>query len=376
MEPLVGLLVVSIEQAVAAPLCTARLVQAGARVIKIERDEGDFARYYDTAAKGESSYFTWLNQGKESVCLNIKGKQDSSILWSMLEKADIFVQNLSPGALARAGYDRQSLHQRNPQLIICNISGYGNKDEVRDKRGYDLLVQAESGLISVSGSPSEPGRIGVSICDIGAGMTAYSGILEALLKRSQTGKGEEISVSLFDVAAEWMTVPYIHAHFGDGAPRPVGLRHPSIAPYGAFECSDKRLVLISIQNHREWIRLCRDVLKSPELARNERYATNNDRVANICDLESDILAITRSISSQEFQNRLAASSIAFGAINGVEDIHRHVAFRTANFANAQGEKMSLPSQPVLWSDTVESKTAKNPALGEHTEAVIKEFQPD
>ena len=190
------------------------LAQAGARVIKIERDEGDFARNYDTAAKGESSYFTWLNQGKESVCLNIKDEQGSAVLWSMLEKADVLVQNLSPGALARAGFDSESLHQKNPRLIICNISGYGSKGEVRDKRGYDLLVQAESGLISVSGNPDQPGRIGVSICDIGAGMTAYSGVLEALIKRSQTGQGEELSVSLFDVAAEWMTVPYIHAHFG------------------------------------------------------------------------------------------------------------------------------------------------------------------
>ena len=375
MDTLKGLLVVSIEQAVAAPFCTARLVQAGARVIKVEREEGDFARHYDSAAKGESSYFTWLNQGKESVCLNIKGEQGSSVLWSILEKADILVQNLAPGALARAGYDCQSLHQRNPRLIICNISGYGNKDEVRDKRGYDLLVQAESGLISVSGSPAEPGRIGVSICDIGAGMTAYSAVLEALYQRNQTGQGQEISVSLFDVAVEWMTVPYIHANFGEGAPRPVGLRHPSIAPYGAFECSDKRLVLISIQNQREWQRLCRDVLLSPGLAESERYATNNDRVANITDLESDILAITRTISSREFQARLAASSIAFGAINGVDDIHRHAAFRSQPFTNAQGDEMLLPAHPVFRSEANETKTDKSPAIGEHTAALIKEFLP-
>ena len=252
MQPLAGLLVISIEQAVAAPLCTARLAQAGARVIKIEREEGDFARNYDSAAKGESSYFTWLNQNKESVCLNFKQDQDAEILWAMLAKADVLIQNLAPGALARAGFDFQRLHEKNPRLVICNISGYGDKGEVSAKRGYDLLVQAESGLISVSGSPGEPGRIGVSICDIGAGITAYSGILEALHKRNLSGRGEEISISLFDVAAEWMSVPYIHAQYGRGAPKPVGLRHPSIAPYGAFECADKRLVLISIQNEREW----------------------------------------------------------------------------------------------------------------------------
>ena len=346
MKALTGLLVVSIEQAVAAPLCTARLVQAGARVIKIERQEGDFARNYDAAAKGESSYFTWLNQGKESVCLNFKEQTGSKILWSILAKADVLIQNLAPGALARSGFDKQRLHKLNPRLIICNISGYGDTDEVLGKRGYDLLVQAESGLISVSGSAAEPGRIGVSICDIGAGMTAYSGLLEALLKRNQTGQGDEISISLFDVAAEWMTVPYIHAEYGSGAPKPVGLRHPSIAPYGAFECADKRLVLISIQNEREWKRLCENVLLSGELARTEKYSTNNLRVENIDDLETDISTITKKISSEEFQHRLSQSNIAYGAINQVDDLNRHPAFRKTEFTNAVGEHLSLPAQPV------------------------------
>ncbi len=260
MQPLEGLLVVSIEQAVAAPFCSARLVQAGARVIKIEREEGDFARGYDKAAEGESSYFTWLNQGKESLSLDFKSDEGSDLLWRILKKADVLIQNLSPGALSRSGFSTSKLHQLNPKLIICNISGYGMEGDVSKKPAYDLLVQAESGIISVSGAPEALGRIGVSVCDIGAGMTAYSGILEAILKRAINGQGSELSVSLFDVAADWMAVPYIHAEYGFGSPQPVGLKHPSIAPYGAFQCSDGRLVLISIQNEREWERLCKKAL--------------------------------------------------------------------------------------------------------------------
>jgi len=288
MQPLEGILVVSIEQAVAAPFCSARLAQAGARIIKVERSEGDFARGYDTAACGESSYFTWLNQGKESICLNFKADQDASILWSIVAKADVFIQNLSPGALARAGFSVEKLQAANPRLIICNVSGYGDDGPSANMPAYDLLVQAESGLVSVSGSPGAPGRIGVSVCDIGAGMTAYSAILEALIKRDRSGSGEVLSVSLFDVAADWMSVPYLHAEYGNGAPKPVGLRHPSIAPYGAFACSDDRLVLISIQNEREWQRLCEEVLRSDELLNSQKYSNNNLRVKNRDQLEIDI----------------------------------------------------------------------------------------
>ena len=373
MRALDGLLVVSIEQAVAAPLCTARLVSAGARVIKIERDEGDFARNYDSAAKGESSYFTWLNQGKESVCLNFKNEQGAKALWSILEKADILIQNLAPGALARAGFDTKSLQEKNPKLIVCNISGYGSEGEAAKKRAYDLLVQAESGLISVSGSAKELGRIGVSICDIGAGMTAYSGILEAVLKRNNTDHGEEISVSLFDVAAEWMAVPYIHAQYGKGAPKPVGLRHPSIAPYGAFECSDKRLVLISIQNEREWKRLCEDVLNSPSLAHLEKYATNNDRVENLTELEDDITAITKSLSSEEFQSRLEAAKIAYGAINSANDLYTHPAFRTTEYITADEQTLHLPAHPIFLNSPETPRKHKSPKIGQHTHSVITEF---
>ena len=373
MQALSGILVIAIEQAVAAPLCTSRLAAAGARVIKIERPEGDFARHYDSAAQGESSYFTWLNQGKESVCLDFKQEDDAAVLWSMLSKADVLIQNLSPGALARSGFSAKKLHAANPKLIICNVSGYGDQGEAAKKRAYDLLVQAESGLIAVSGSPQAPGRIGVSVCDIGAGMTAYSGILESLLRRSQSGVGEEISVSLFDVAAEWMMVPYIHAHYGDGAPQPAGLRHPSIAPYGAFACADDRLVLISIQNEREWQRLCENVLQAPAIYSDAKYNNNNERVANRAELGRDITALTSQLTSDEFQARLQAASIAFGAINKPDDLINHPALRTQTYRNSDGEEMALPAHPVLRQHVVNSTQAANPKVGQHTSAVRAEF---
>lgn len=373
MRPLEGLLVVAIEQAVAAPLCTARLVQAGARVIKVEREEGDFARGYDKAAKGESSYFIWLNQGKESLCLDFKSEEGKALLWKILSKADVLVQNLSPGALERSGFSSAALHEKNPRLIICNISGYGMHGEASKKPAYDLLVQAESGLISVSGSPQELGRIGVSVCDIGAGMTAYSGVLEAILKRSISNKGEEISISLFDVAADWMAVPYLHAEYGNGAPKPVGLRHPSIAPYGAFECEDGKLVLISIQNEREWERLCLEVLQAPKIFENPHYASNTQRVSNRDALELEMTKITKTMTSKLFQEKLAASRIAFGAVNEAGDLRSHPAFKIAHYTNSMGEYVEMSAPPINWSNAQDIKNMRSPKIGEHTKAIKDEF---
>lgn len=373
MKPLVGLLVVAIEQAVAAPFCSARLVQAGARVIKIEREEGDFARGYDKAAKGESSYFIWLNQGKESLCLDFKSDEGSELLWKILKKADVLIQNLSPGALPRAGFSTQALHAVNPKLIICNISGYGMEGEASRKPAYDLLVQAESGLISVSGSPQAPGRIGVSVCDIGAGMTAYSGVLEAVIKRSITGKGDELSISLFGVAADWMAVPFIHAEYGEGAPKPVGLRHPSIAPYGAFECLDGKLVLISIQNEREWERLCKTALGSEALYTNENYTSNNLRVLNREQLEIDIRSLTSKFTSAELQMKLQEAGIAYGALNEASDLAHHKAFSKAEFRTANDDSVQLSAHPVKWLSSVDNKKMRSPKIGEHTKAITDEF---
>lgn len=373
MKPLEGLLVVAIEQAVAAPFCSARLVQAGARVIKVEREEGDFARDYDKAAKGESSYFIWLNQGKESLCLDFKSDEGAKLLWRILKKADVLIQNLSPGALSRAGFSTQKLHKENPKLIICNISGYGMEGEASQKPAYDLLVQAESGLISVSGSPDASGRIGVSVCDIGAGMTAYGGVLEAVLKRSFTGKGDEISISLFDVAADWMAVPFIHAEYGEGAPKPVGLRHPSIAPYGAFECCDGKLVLISIQNEREWERLCKKALCCDDLFKNANYTSNNLRVSNRDQLEIDITNITSNFTSDELQTKLQEAGIAYGALNEASELATHKAFSKAEYQTTKGDSVMLCAHPVKWSDGNDNNAMRTPEIGEHTQSIAEEF---
>ncbi len=373
MQPLQGMLVVAIEQAVAAPLCTSKLAAAGARVIKVERSEGDFARNYDTAARGESSYFTWLNQGKESVCLDFKQEHDAAVLRSMLCKADVLVQNLSPGALARAGFSTEALHRLNPGLVVCNISGYGVDGKASARRGYDLLVQAESGLISVSGSPEAPGRIGVSVCDIGAGVTAYGGVLEALFKRQATGVGEEISVSLFGVATDWMAVPYMHAEYGEGAPQPVGLKHPSIAPYGAYLCADGRQTLLSIQNEREWQRLCSQALEAPELLEDSRFTSNNSRVAHVVALEACINKITGQMTSKTFQQRLEDAKIAYGAINSAGDIKSHVAFAGAGYQTTDGQLLELPAPPVQWSTPCGAPETRTPLLGEHTESIKVEF---
>jgi len=375
-RPLDGILVVSVEQAVAAPFCTLRLAQAGARVIKVERTEGDFARRYDKAACGESSYFAWLNQGKESIALDFKEKKGARILRSLLTKADIFVQNLAPGALERAGFSRGALADLNGSLITCIISGYGTTGPTAVKRAYDLLVQAESGLVSVSGAPGAPGRIGVSICDIGAGMTAYSGLLEALLRRGGANEGSHIEVSLFDVAAEWMAVPYLHAVYGTGAPQPVGLRHPSIAPYGAFQCADGKSVLIAAQNEREWQRLCREVLLDETMAAKAEFASNNDRVANLQELDAAITRHTEALTAAEFAERLLAANIAFGVVNSAGDLSSHPAFRQVAVTTADGAQIELPASPVVTVGETEPGATSSPKLGEHTAEIISEFCPD
>jgi len=371
--PLGGITVVSVEQAVAAPLCTARMVDAGARVIKIERAGGDFARGYDSAANGDSSYFAWANQGKESLVLDFKDHDDAALLHRIATHADVFVQNLAPGALDRAGFGSEALRQLHPRLITCDISGYGESVEVAGKLAYDLLVQAESGLINISGGPSELGRIGVSIVDVGTGMAAYYGVLEAILQRGVTNQGSAVRVSLFDVAAEWMTVPLVQHDFGGGGPTRVGLKHPTIAPYGAFETSDGTLTLISIQNEREWQRLCQQVLKSDELATDERYASNTDRVTNRSSLESAMTAIISSIDRIEFQRRLSSASIAYGNVSSLDDLSTHPALRRRTVHTTSGGTVELPAHPVRWSEVTERQSGALPNVGEHTVALRAEF---
>ena len=275
---LAGLLVVSLEQAVAAPYAASRLADAGARVIKVERPEGDFARGYDADARGYSSYFVWLNRGKESIALDLKNPDDMKILKQMLATADVFIQNLMPGALERLGVSMANLRKENPAIITCDISGYGATGPFAQMKAYDFLVQAEVGLAQITGAPEEPGRVGVSICDIAAGMTAHAAILQALVAKGRTGQGRSIEVSLFHALADWMNVPYLQHHYGGRKIKRPGLHHPTIAPYGAYLCGDDRMILISIQNEREWTRFCAELLDAPSMPNNPDF---NSNVSNV-----------------------------------------------------------------------------------------------
>src|SRR3954470_10962790 len=287
--PLEGLLVISLEQAVAAPTCACRLADAGARVIKIERPEGDFARGYDKLARGESAYFVWLNRGKESVVLDLAKDDDKALLDRMLAKADVFIQNLKPGAVGKLGFAIERLRRDYPKLICCSISGFGESGPFAKRKSYDLLVQAESGLASVTGGPEAPARVGVSVTDVAAGMNAYEAVLEALIARGRTGEGAAVSVSLFDAMADWMTVPLLQ-HEGGKSPRRLGLAHPSISPYGVFKTRDGADILISIQNDREWRVLAAEVMHDAALAADPKFGKLVDRVKHRAETDGKVAA--------------------------------------------------------------------------------------
>jgi crotonobetainyl-CoA:carnitine CoA-transferase CaiB-like acyl-CoA transferase len=374
-RPLDGLLVITLEQAVAAPYCSSRLADAGARVIKIERPEGDFARGYDKAALGASSYFVWTNRGKESIALNLKIQTDLDLLLRMIAKADVFVQNLAPGATARMGLGSERLRQQFPRLITCDISGYGESGPLHTLKAYDLLVQAESGLVAISGAPGEGvdslGRIGVSVCDINAGLNALIGIQQALIQRSRTGRGSGVAVSLFGSASELMSVPYLQTRYGNQEPQRVGLRHPSIAPYGAFTCADGRDIVISIQNEREWSDFCREVLLEPDLPRDARASSNSARVANRPWLDGKVAALFASLPSAEVIRRLDAAQTAYGNVNGVRDLIAHPQLRTRPMPIGSSE-ISVPASPWMTEWDTES-FAPAPALDEHGQTLRREF---
>ncbi|MBL8527532.1 MAG: CoA transferase [Burkholderiales bacterium] len=370
-KPLDGVLVVSIEQALAAPLCTCRLADAAARVIKVERPESDFARGYDAAANGESSYFVWTNRGKESLVLDYKQPEDAALLHCILYRADVFVQNLAPGAIERAGFGSAALRERYPRLITCNISRYGTDNAARDLKAYDLLVQCESGLVGVSGAPGAPGRIGVSICDIGAGMNATIGVLAALAQRQRTGRGSAISISLFDGAADWMAVPYVHARYGKGAPKPAGLKHPSIAPYGAYATSDGSAVVISIQNEREWKQFCDTFLQRPELASDQRFSNNNQRVQNRVELDNLIGAAFGQLKLSDALARLHRATTAYGQVRSVAEFSEHPALRTWPM-EVNKKTLDLVAPPVR-AEWDELRFPAAPRVGEHTDAIRREF---
>jgi crotonobetainyl-CoA:carnitine CoA-transferase CaiB-like acyl-CoA transferase len=369
--PLAGLLVVSLEQAVAAPYCSSRLADAGARVIKIERPEGDFARGYDKAARGLSSYFVWLNRGKQSLVVDIKQPDDAALLHRILGRTDVFIQNLAPGAAARAGFDSDELRERHSRLITVDISGYGDTGDYATMKAYDLLVQAESGLAMVTGHPAGPGRVGVSACDIACGMAAHASILETLIERGITGRGKGLKVSLFDGMADWMNVPLLFYEGTGTAPQRLGLAHPSICPYGAYATEDGALVLISIQNEREWLEFCAKFLDEPELPQREGFQTNVIRVANRAMVDARIAVAFAHLSRTQAAERLRAANTAYGFVNDVAAFSRHPALRRTMVATPNGP-VSLAAPPVLCSDGTRA-LGPVPAIGEHSAAIRTEF---
>jgi itaconate CoA-transferase len=367
-QPLAGLLVVSLEQAVAAPMCSCRLADAGARVIKIERPEGDFARGYDDLVHGESAYFVWLNRGKESLVLDLTKPADKALLEAMLAKADVFIQNLKPGAVARLGFALDRLRRDHSRLITCSVSGYGETGPYAQRKAYDLLIQAEAGLASVTGGPEAPARVGVSVVDIAAGMNAYEAILEALIARGRTGQGADISISMFDATADWMTVPLLQ-HEGGRTPQRVGLAHPSIAPYGVFKTRDGADVLISIQSDREWRVLATQVLGDASLADDPRFATNVERVKHRAATDGRVAAVFGATDVAALTDKLAAADIAFARVSDTALLAVHPHLHRITVGTPSGP-VSYPAPPHRRADY-----GAVPALGEHTEKIREEFAP-
>jgi formyl-CoA transferase len=370
MRPLSGLLVIALEQAVAAPMCTCRLADAGARVIKVERPEGDFARGYDALVHGESAYFVWLNRGKESVALDLGNAADKALLGAMIARADVFVQNLKPGAAAKLGFAPARLRQAFPRLVVCSISGFGESGPYAQRKAYDLLIQAESGLASVTGGPEAPARVGVSVTDIATGMNAYEAILEALLARERSGEGAKIAVSMFDAMADWMTVPLLQ-HEGGKTPQRVGLAHPTISPYGVFKTRDGAEVLTSIQNDREWVILARDVMGDAALAADPDFATNLARVKRRAETDGRVARSFAAMTVDELTAKLIRFDIAFGRVSDPEALRHHPHLRRITVGAPTGP-VSYPAPAPLRSDTPR-EYGPVPALGEHTEKIRKEF---
>ena len=368
--PLAGIVVVALEQAVAGPTCTCRLADAGARVIKIERPEGDFARAYDGLVRGQCSYFVWLNRGKESVVLDLARADDAAVLEAILRRADVFVQNLKPGAVEKLGFSIERLRRDYPALIVCSISGYGEEGPYAARKAYDLLIQADSGLASITGGPEAAARVGVSVVDIAAGLNAYEAILEALLLREKTGEGSVLAISLFDATADWMTVPLLH-YEGGKPPKRLGLAHPSVAPYGAFKTQDGIDLLISIQNDREWVLFAEKVLDDPALARDPQFSTNVKRVARREETDAHVTRAFARRHSAELVEKLVAAEIAFAPVSDLKALSAHPHLRRIRVGTPTGPT-SYPAPPAQWSGAAR-RYGSVPALGEHTHAVRAEF---
>ena len=373
--PLAGITVVALEQAVAAPFATRQLADLGARVIKIERPGGDFARGYDRAVYGQASYFVWLNRGKESVALDLKDAADRRLVDAMLARADVFVQNLAPGAAARLGLAAGDLRPRYPRLITCSISGYGPDGPYAAKKAYDLLVQCEAGLLSVTGTPDGPAKAGISVADISAGMYAYSGILAALYERERTGRGTDLDVAMLDALGEWMSAPYYYHVYGGHPARRTGARHAFISPYGPYAVAGGGQVFLGIQNEREWAVLCADILRQPELATDARFAANPDRVAHDAELTAIIEAVTATIPAAELTARLDRAGIASARLRSPEEFAAHEQLA----ARDRWRDVGSPGGPVrallppVTAPGREPAMGDIPAVGEHTAVLRAEF---
>jgi itaconate CoA-transferase len=380
VRPLDGVTVVTLEHAIAAPFCTRQLADMGARVIKIERPgSGDFARAYDERVKGLASHFVWSNRSKESLTLDVKQPEAQQVLMQLLEGADVLVQNLAPGAAARLGLSYEALQEKHPKLIVCDISGYGDDPAqpgpYRDKKAYDLLIQSESGFLSVTGSPDQPAKAGCSIADIAAGMYAYTSILAALLQRAKTGRGSRIDVSMLESMVEWMSYPLYYAFDGATPPPRAGAAHATIYPYGPFPAGDGHTVMLGLQNEREWGGFCQRVLLQPELATDERFASNSKRTANRDALRQVIIDAFAALTAEQVIERLEAAQIANARVNDMHDVWTHPQLQ----ARQRWTEVATPSGPIpalLPPGKTEAYSPRMdavPGLGQHTEAILREL---
>ncbi|MCV7563639.1 CoA transferase [Micrococcus luteus] len=375
MRTLEGITVVSVEQAVAAPFASRHLADLGARVIKVERPSGDFARHYDSTVKGLSSHFVWTNRNKESLVLDLKDAQQIASLQSILREADVFIQNLAPGAAQRLGLGHAELHAINPRLITCSISGYGESGPYEAKKAYDLLVQCETGVVSITGTEEEPAKAGIPVADIAAGMYAFSGILAALVKREKTGEGSHVDVSMLEALGEWMGYPMYYTEYGGTSPRRTGARHAAIAPYGPFAVAGGTSVFLAVQNDREWSALVTNVLRQPELLEDPRFTTNTDRVEHAEELKATIEAVFEATPAEDVERRLDDAGIANARLRTPKDFVDHPQLaareRWMQVGTSKGPIKAL--KPVFHIDEEPPRTDPVPDLGQHTERILLEY---
>jgi len=375
MLPLEGVTVIAVEQAVAAPFATRQLADLGARIIKIERPVvGDFARGYDATVNGLSSHFVWLNRSKQSLTLDLKRAEAIDVLRRLLARADVFIHNLAPGAMTRLGFASADVRRANPRLVACEVSGYGSSGPYRDKKAYDLLVQSEAGVLSITGSEEEPAKVGISVADISAGMYAFSSVLAALLHREKTGEGSSIEVSLFDSLAEWMSYPVYYAYGGAPPPR-SGARHAVIAPYGPYQAGDGKIVYLGLQNEREWARFCAGVLGRPEMATEPRFSSNPQRVEHRDELDAAITAAFSGLTAEEVIARLESAQIANARMNTVQELIDHPQLaargRWRDVGSAAGPVRMLV--PPFNFDGMDVPMGAIPSVGEHTDTILEEL---